>query len=200
MKTLLFVFVSIALFSPAVSFGQSNEDKLTDQDWDKVIQLLMDEKWNKAEQQCQQYLKRFGKNDDSLAEPAILRYMYLRCIGAQLGEKTYSKKTALEKVKKLIGRPIITPPKEFHTDCVFNCLQLSDNKQNLSSCGSNGTNTIIQTFETYIMADPDITKHPELLENRSFRLGGIIKSIDAGGFVMPRLDVLFEDTFFWSEE
>lgn len=77
---------------------------------------------------------------------------------------------------------------------------MTEDNQNLSSCGSNNDNTIIQTFETYIMADPTIIKNRNLFENKDLRLGGYINSIKAEGFTMPRLEIVFDNAFIWEEE
>ena len=50
------------------------------------------------------------------------------------------------------------------------------------------------------MSDTNFVKTPDLIENKDFRLGGVIKSIKAGGVTMPRLEVIIEDAFVWEEE
>ena len=200
MRILLIALFGILLLNPILSTAQNRAEKISEKDWDTLIQLLTDEKWDSVENLSMQYLNRFDINDDSLADPAIVRYMYLRCIAARFSEKTYDEEQSLKKVEFLTGKTIITPPKEFYSKCEFNCLQLTEDQKNLRSCGSNNHNTIIQTFETYIMSDTNFVKTPDLIENKDFRLGGVIKSIKAGGVTMPRLEVIIEDAFVWEEE
>lgn len=188
------------MFCPLVMLAQQKENHISEKEWDTLIELLKTEKWDKVEKVSKEYLKRFEKASDTLTDPAIVRYMYLRCVGAELGEKKITKEQSLKKVSNLIGKTIITPPRQFREKCVFNCLKLTEDNQNLSSCGSNNDNTIIQTFETYIMADPTVIKNISQLENKDLRLGGYIKSINAEGFTMPRLEVIFDNAFIWEEE
>ena len=190
----------IFMFCPSVMLAQQKENHISEKEWDTLIELLKTEKWDKVEKVSKEYLKRFEKESDTLADPAIVRYMYLRCVGAELGEKKITKEQSLKKVSNLIGKAIITPPKQFREKCVFNCLKLTEDNQNLSSCGSNNDNTIIQTFETYIMADPTVIKNRNQFENKDLRLGGYIKTIKAEGFAMPRLEVVFDNAFIWEEE
>jgi hypothetical protein len=179
------------------SFSQNQE--ITNDEWSSLITLLTKEQWTKAEKLSLKYLNKFSEKDDSLADPAILRYMYFRCIAAKLGEKLYDKEEALKKTKNLIGKTIITPPKDYIQKGLFNCLSISEDSLHLFSCSSNDDMTIIQAFETYIMADSNIiikAKNGEY-QNKKLRLGAKIKSIEAGGMMMPRLEAIFEETFIW---
>ncbi len=170
---------------------------MADTDWDKIIELLANEKWAAAEKLSLNYLNQFDEKADSLAAPAILRYMYIRCIGAQLGEKEYSKEEAELKLRGFVGKTVLTPPKTFHQKCIFNCFQLSEDKDHFYSCSSNKAMTVIHIFETYIMNKPEILQHTDELEGENLRLGAIIKEIKTGGFTMPRLEITFQDAFIW---
>jgi len=196
MKNIL-LLVSILSFN--VVFGQS-QDSLSKKEWGKIVTLLSGEKWHDAEKLTGKYLKRFDHKNDSLADPAILRYMYLRCIAAQFGEKTYDKETALKKVDSLKGKSVITPPLIFNQKRMFNGLALSDDKKSFFSCASNNSMTIIQEFENYYFSDSTTVSRSESLTDKSLRIGCFIKSIDAEGFTMPRFKVVFENAFIWDEE
>jgi hypothetical protein len=201
MKTLKYFFLLTFLFLfQHQSYSQKNENKISEKEWDKIIQLLTKENWADAEKLSLKYLGKFSEKDDSLAEPAILRYMYIRCVAARLGEKEYSKEDAVKKTEPFIGKSIITPPKEFFKKCLFNCFQLSDDKKNFSSCASNTSMTVIQIFETYIPADTNLVKNTDSLENKQLRLAAFIKEIKAGGFAMLRLEIIFDRAFIWEEE
>jgi hypothetical protein len=198
MRTGLIAF-TLLLFSCFTGVAQKSSYELTDQDWDNIIGYLSQEKWNKAESVTHKLLEKFS-DTDTLADPAILRYMYLRCVAAQLGEKKYSKETALKKVKGLVGKPIITPPLEFKTDRIFNGLQLAEDSLSWYSCASNNTMTVIQCFEYYSFEDSDIVKNSALYNGKKLRIGAYIKEIEAEGYSMPRFRVVFEKSFIWSEE
>ena len=198
MRVTLFSVV-LVFFTCFSAFAQKKSSELSDADWDKIIEYLSQEKWDKAEKITLNYLDRFS-DEDSLADPAILRYMYLRCVAAQLGEKNYSKETALKKVKNLVGKPIITPPLEFNKDRLFNGLQLAEDSLGLYSCASNNDMTVIQCFEYYYFEDNDIIKNSVLYLGKNLRIGGYIKEITAEGYTMPRFRVIFEKSFIWSEE
>ncbi len=201
MKTLKFLcIIIIVCFARTGARAQNIENKVSNDDWNNIITLLSNEKWVDAEKLSDKFLARYTDNDDSLAEPAILRYMNLRCVAARLSEHEYSKEKAMKKVEKFIGKTIITPPRPFYPKCIFNCLQLSENKKNLFSCSSNTDKTTIQIFETYIMADTNITKDTSALIDKKLRIGAIIKDIKTGGEMMPRFDITFGDAFIWDEE
>lgn len=191
--------LALLLFPCFTGVAQNRSNELTDQDWDKIIGYLSEEKWDKAENFTYKLLEKFSDND-SLADPAILRYMYLRCVAAQLGEKKYSKEAALKKVKDLVGKPIITPPLEFKTDRIFNGLQLAEDSLSWFSCASNNSMTVIQCFEYYSFEDKEIIKNSALYEGKKLRIGAYIKEIEAEGYTMPRFRVVFEKAFIWSEE
>ncbi len=182
--------------------AQTSEDKISDKEWDKLVDLLVKENWSGAEKLSLSYLNKFTEKDDSLAAPAIIRYMYLRCVAAKLGEKEYSKEQALAKTEKLVGTTIITPPKEFIPNGIFNCFSLNDDSTAFYSCSSNTDMTVIQIFERYEMIDTDCIRKAINSEyiNKTLRIGAVIKEITAGGFMMPRLDITFKDAFIWEEE
>jgi hypothetical protein len=158
------------------------------------------EKWSAAEKLCLKFLDRYTYADDSLAEPAILRYMYLRCVGAKLGDKVYSKEEALQKVNNQISRPILTPPKPFYSNGMFNCFTLADNNTDFFSCASNNSMTVIQIFETYTLDDPTLINDTASLEGKNIRMGAFVKEIKAEGYSMPRLEIIFDRAFIWAEE
>ena len=190
----------IFCFNFSSAFCQSTEDLITENDWNKIIGYLSKEDWTNAEKLSLNYIKRYPAKSDSIAAPAILRYMYLRCVGAKLGEKQYSKEEALQKVKNMIGKPIITPPKPYYNECTFNCFQLSEEKNSLYSCSSNQAMTVIQIFENFFMEDEAVIKNADSLLNKNLRLAGIIKDIKAEGYAMPRLRIEFEKSFIWDAE
>lgn len=192
--TLLLTFI----LTLNISFAQKQEG-LSVNDWDKIVKLLSTEKWKDAEKLAIKYMEKVG-DDDSLADPAILRYMYLRCVAAQLGEKTYDKATALKKVEGMTGKSIITPPLLFNPDKMFNGLQLSEDSNSFFSCASNNSMTVIQEFEEYNFADTTVVDNTRPLLNKSLRIAGFIKSIEAEGMTMPRFRVVFENAFIWDEQ
>jgi hypothetical protein len=194
---LLTLFLSVLQIS---TYCQNNNPSVSNDEWNKLIEQLTNENWTKAEKLCLKYLDKFSEKNDTLDDAAIVRYMYLRCIGAKLGEKTYTKEQALKKMNKQIGKPIITPPKSFLMNGMFNCFKVAENNKDLFSCSSNNQMTIIQIFETYKLADTTIISNPSELEGKKIRVGGIIKIVEAGGMMMPRLDIIIEKAFVWNSE
>jgi hypothetical protein len=182
--------------------SQNSEEKISDTEWDNLINLLIKENWSGAEKLSAQYLKKFSAKDDSPAQPAIVRYMYLTSVAAQLGEKQYCKEKALKKTRDLVGKTIITPTKEFLPNGIFNCFSLSSDSTCFFSCSSNEDMTVIQMFEKYEMADSNtLTKALNSeYDNKKLRIGAVIKEINAGGYTMPRLELVFKDAFIWDEE
>ncbi|MEI6852177.1 MAG: hypothetical protein WCL06_05010 [Bacteroidota bacterium] len=196
---LIFVLFSMVHYQLV---SQTSEDKISDKEWDKLVDLLVKENWSGAEKLSLSYLNKFDEKDDSLAAPAIIRYMYVRCVAAKLGEKEYSKEQALAKTEKLVGTTIITPPKEFIPNGLFNCFSLNHDSTQFYSCSSNESMTVIQIFERYEMLDSDCIRKAINNEynNKTLRIGAVIKEITAGGYMMPRLEIIFKDAFIWEEE
>lgn len=193
------IFLSCILL---VLFGevkaQENAFDLSKKNWDDLVVLLSGEKWKAAEKACLKYLKKFPDDNDSLTSPAILRYMYYRCVAAQLGEKTYSKDVAINKVKPLIGKTIITPNFSFNAQRMFNGLKLTEDEKGFYSCASNNSMTIIQAFETYYFSDTSIVENTSDLKDKTFRIFGTINSIEVQGFTMPRFEVVFDQAYIWA--
>ena len=181
-------------------YCQENKKEITGEEWDKLIQLLSTEKWSDAEKLSLKYLNKFNDKDDSLADPAIVRYMYIRCVAARLAEKEYSPEKALDKVKDFTGKTIVTPPRTFRTEGIFNFYKLTDDKKALFLCASNKEKITIQAFETFEMADTTLLNDVSDLEGKDLRLGAFIKSIKTGGVTMPHFEIVFENAFLWNDD
>ncbi len=194
----LFAITLLCLINLSI-YSQESKKEITGEEWDKLIQLLSADKWNDAEKLSLKYLNKFNDKDDSLADPAIVRYMYIRCVAAKLGNKVYDKDEAVKKVAKFIGKPIITPPRTFNQECMFNCLRLTEDKKCMYSCSSNDLHTVIHDFERYEMADTTFLDDVSAIEGKDIRIAAFVKTIDAGGYAMPRLEIVFETAFVWDE-
>jgi len=181
-------------------YCQENKKEITGEEWGKLIQLLDNEKWSDAEKLSLKYLNKFNDKDDSLADPAIVRYMYIRCVAARLAEKEYSPEKALDKVKDFTGKTIVTPPRTFRTEGIFNFYKLTDDKKALFLCASNKEKITIQAFETFEMADTTLLNDVSDLEGKDLRLGAFIKSIKTGGVTMPHFEIVFENAFLWNDD
>lgn len=197
-----YFYVIILILSINICNLNAQNQSVTDKEWNTLIQELQNEKWSSAEKLSLNYLKRFSENDDSTTAPAVLRYMYLRSVAAKLSEKQYSKEVTLKLVKKFTGKFIATPPKEFIPKGMFNCFTLNDDSTQLYSCSSNKNMTYIQIFEYYQMSHPEEIKSAKAGEfnHKNLRIIARIKEIKAGGMAMPRLDIVFSDSFIWEIE
>lgn len=188
----------LALICYFTGLSQPASYVLSEKDWTGLISLLNHEKWPAAEKRS---AKLLGKcKNDSLADPAILRYMYIRCVAAQLGENKYSKSVALQKVNPLIGQTVLTPPREFNPKRMFNGFKLSEEHNSFMTCSSNREMTTIQSFEYFFFADPEVVEASERYTGKNLRIGAFIRSIEANGDTMPRLDIVFENAFVWEED
>lgn len=173
------------------SFGQVS---MKEDDWNKIITHLSTEEWEKAEKVSLEFLNKFKGEDENSVDAAILRYMYIRCVGANLSENK-DKEMALKKVKKFIGKKIITPGIVFKEKGMFNFFNYSEeNKNKIGLCASNSTNTSIFTFEHFSFKNPDFIKKRAEFEGKELRFLSEIKSIEANGFALPRLDIEFVNT------
>lgn len=199
---LLYIFMIAILLFPNQAFAQDEEILLSEDDWNTLIPYLANEKWEEAEKITLKYLDRYKKvqNTENNAQVAILRYMYIKCVGALLGDKKYNKEEVINKLEGFEGKTVITPFRTFNSKCMFNCVKLSDDGDSFFSTSSNNIATVIHTFETYQMEDKEVLKDVEKLEKKSIRLGGFIKTIKAEGFTMPRLEITFEKAFIWEKD
>ena len=194
-KLALFI---IALIGYVGVYSQQAEYHLSQKDWNDIIVVLTAEKWGEAEKLSAKFMKKF--NDDNSDDAAILRYMYIRSVSAQLGDHKYSKAAALKKVNGMVGKLMITPPREFNPKRMFNGLKVSEDGDSFITCSSNSDMTVIHCFEYYFFKDPSIVKSPENYTGKSLRLAAYIKSIDAAGDSMPRFEINLENAFIWDEK
>jgi hypothetical protein len=182
----------------ATSFGYAQEkNKITEADWNKIIPHLVNEEWADAEKISLQYLNRFKGDDVMSDEAGIVRYMYLKCVSALLGDKAIDKEQAMKKLKGFEGKNVITPFNSFKVKGMFNYLKMAEDGKAWWKCSANNEATVIHAFETYQMSDKTTIEKPEQYEGKEIRLSAIIKEITAGGTVMPRLNILFTATEIW---
>ena len=200
MKTLLtpLLLFTALLFAPTV-FAQ-DKDLLTEADWNKLIPYLSQEKWADAEKLTRKYLNIFKGDAIMSDEAGIVRYMYLKSVAAQVGDKIIDKEAGIKKLKGLEGKNIITPLMIFKNDGMFNYLKLSEEGDNWFQCSANSEATNIHMFETYQMSDKNLITNAKAYEGKKVRLSAIIKSITANGFTMPRFDVVYSATEIWDAE
>ena len=201
MKSLLkpLLLLTIFMFTTTL-FAQDDKNLVTEADWNKIIPFLSGEQWKDAEKMARTYLNRFKGKDEMSDEAGIVRYMYLKSVGALLGDKVIDKEAALKKLKGFEGKNVITPFITFKNEGMFNYLKLSDEGDNWFQCSANNEATTIHMFETFEMSDKNLVTNPALSEGKQFRLSAIIKSIEANGFTMPRLDVTYSATEIWETE
>jgi hypothetical protein len=83
---------------------------------------------------------------------------------------------------------------------MFNYLTISEEGDNWFQCSANNDATEIHMFETFQMSDRNLLSNPEASEGKKYRLMATIKSIEANGFAMPRLDLLYSTTEIWDTE
>lgn len=133
-------------------------------------------------------------------DAGIIRYMYLKSVGGLLGEKEISKEEALKKLKGFEGKNIITPMNMFKNDAMFNYLKLNDDGNAWWKCSANNAATIIHMFETFEVSDKDMIDNYQQFEGMNIRVFAIIKSIEAAGSAMPRLDVTYSETDIYDME
>lgn len=189
------VLITILLSASSVSSQETN--LLTKADWNILLPAINTGKWDDAEKISLEILNRFkGKNEMS-GEAGIIRYMYIRCIAAQIGEKVYEKEEGLKKLKGFEGKNIVTPPIMFKANGIFNYLSLPKEGEVTvwRHCCTNNDATVIYTLEAYEPKDLNLIKESGKYEGKYLRLGAIIKEINAGGSEMPRLEIIYNEMF-----
>jgi hypothetical protein len=190
---LIILACSLLFGGYACRVHQQQPTIITEDDWDNMIEYLSASDWEKAEQETLRHLKRFSKSEENSEDAAIIRYMYIRCVGAQLATDK-DKSAADKKVKNLVNKPIITPVLTYKTKGLFNYFSLNEAKDAIFLCAANDEATNIFCFETYQMKDKRIIENITDYEGEDMRIKGVIKSISAGGFALPRLDILVIDS------
>jgi len=201
MKSLLKLFLLLFLITfTNTLLAQNVKPLVSEEDWNKIIPFLSEEQWDNAEKLAHAYLDRFKGKEKMTDEAGIVRYMYLKSVAALLGNKTIDKETALKKLKGFEGQNIITPFIIFKKDGMFNYLTISEEGDNWFQCSANNDATEIHMFETFQMSDRNLLSNPEASEGKKYRLMATIKSIEANGFAMPRLDLLYSTTEIWDTE
>jgi len=190
------VILFTALLATTLCHGQQ-EDILTAEDWNSVIPYLVDEDWINAEKVSGELLKRFKGDDEMLDEAGIVRYMYINAAGGLVGSKEIEKEDALEKLKGLEGKVIVTPFNMYKKGGMFNYLTLSEDGKNWSKCVANDAATEIHIFEIFEMDDKLLIDNATQYEGKTMRMIALIKEIKTGGYAMPRLEITYKSTEIW---
>ena len=191
-RLLSFLFVTVVLCLSAGS-RVAAQPRMTDSDWAAVITPLSNEDWKSAEKISLSYLNRFKGADDTSYAADILRYMYIRCVGARLAAKEYTPQAALAKVKAFKGKSVITPSLEYKKEGIFNYVTRSDEKKELFVCAANADGTAIFCFEHYAVADTSIFDYADKLEGKKMKMLARIDNIKTGGVTMPHFDISFKN-------
>ncbi len=176
------------------------QNTITEQEWGSEIKLLQNEQWKQSEKLVSHLLKSVKQEADTSYDVANLRYMYLVSVAGQLANKEIDKPVALKKVKSLTGKVIITPGRVSKIDGMFNYFKINRDSAYIFCCQANNKATEIQIFETYKMRDSTDINYPLLYEGKTIRLKARIQKITAAGYLLPRFEVLFTDTSFYSVE
>mgnify|MGYP000855908383 CR=1 FL=1 len=184
----------ITFFFSSTAFCQEN-NLLTKEDWNTILPAINNSKWEEAEKITFEILNRFKSENEMSDEAGIIRYMYIRCIAAQIGEKIYEKEEGLKKLNGFEGKNIITPPIMFKAKGMFNYFSLPSegDAQVWRQCCTNKNATVLYSFEAYEPKDISLIKDSNKYEGKYLRLSAVIKEINVGGSAMPRLDIVFKD-------
>ena len=170
------------------------QPRMSDSDWAAVIKPLSIEDWKSAEKISLSYLSKFKGGDDTSYAADIIRYMYIRCIGARLAAKEYTPQAALAKVKSFKGKSVITPSLQYKKDGIFNYVSKGDGKKEFFVCAANADGTAIFCFEHYNVDDTTIFDYADKLEGKKLKMLARIDNIKTGGVTMPHFDISFNNT------
>ena len=173
---------------------------ITQSEWGSVIKLLEAENWRASEKLTLTLLKSIKPGGDTSYDAANLRYMYLVSVAGQLAHKDIDKAIALKKCKVITGKVIITPGRTIKHDGMFNYFKPDVDSGEISCCTANNIATEIQIFESYKMSNNKDVPEAAKLEGKTLRIKARVIKIEAEGFTMPRLKILFADGYFYSVE
>ena len=193
MKKIKFVqitFVILILGGPTLIFGQG-QMPTTDEEWKSLTGYMYKENYAAANQLVKPMLDKTVKANPENEEAAILRYMHIICVAAQMNAKLYSKEEAIEIVKKYEGEFLIMPSRNIiPNDCNFNCIQIDDENENtlfVSSTNENGTK--IFGFERYQIKSGISAEYLERNKGKLGVVGGKLESIKVEGMIFPRFRI-----------
>lgn len=182
------------------SLCAAGQQKITKEEWGRLIQSLEAENWLSSESLSSAYLARYTDSTDTTGVAATVRYMYIRSVAARLAAKQYTQEEALKKVKSMQGKEVLTPVLQFKAKGMFNLVKLSEDSLSLFICGANSNATEIHTFEIYEPADPVIMLHATELEDKHVRLYARIATIKSGGVAFPHLELCLTNTEVYVDE
>lgn len=194
-----FSFIMFFMLCTTNVFSQNTSPVLTDAEWETLFPYLEKENWGEVEKITSDYLKKFTGQNENGNEAAIVRYMYLSGVGGQLGDKSIDKDQAMQKVKDLKGKNVITPPRTFRKGGMFNFFSYNEDEKKWSKCFSNRDKTSIYFFEYFDMSDPATIQEDYMgkMEGKVLQLKGKVNEIKAEGYAMPRLRIEYSEVVVW---
>lgn len=162
-----------------------------EEDYDRLIQYLMQENWNESEKLSMNLLKSIESDKDMEMETMVLRYIYLYSNAGLLNENEISKDEALKKALFLKGKELIMPGHPFRENCYSNCTRFSEDEKDTFFTGvTNANATQIFSFE-YVHIPDGIKESESELTAKFITLKGTLNEISIEGEILPRYRLIF---------
>jgi hypothetical protein len=184
--------------------AQSNTPAIADfrpeiykKDWQELTDIIKAEKWQEADKLTTTYYSRVKNDNYRKDDAAILRYMMINVVAAELANGVIDNAEALKKLKPLEGKRFISPSLTFKSKGILNYLILADTGKSWVKCTTNKEADVIQMAENFEVAYPEMLVDTAKYDGRNFRLTGTIKGINASSPVRPHLEVSYANTEIW---
>lgn len=193
-----------ALFIALVANAQDTKPAIADfrpeihkTEWLEITDIIKAEKWEDADKLATAYYNRVKNDNYRKDDAAILRYMMINVVAAELANGVIDNAEALKKLKPLEGKRFISPSFTFKSKGILNYLILSDTGKSWIKCTTNKEADVIQMAENFEVAYPEMLENTAKYDGRNFRLTGTITHINASSPVRPHLEVSYANTEIW---
>jgi hypothetical protein len=163
-------------------------------EWSDLINNLENENWQKSDSLSLICINKIPKSEMEGVEASLLRYMYIYSEAGLINARIITKSQALSHVKNLTGHSIILPAHPITLKEAFNSIEMvNDKTDSLAITATNIAATEIFCFEYVIMKDKWPIDNFKAEAGKNYRLGGLIKSINVEGNMLPRFRLILED-------
>lgn len=198
------IATTTALLVALLTNAQDNKPAIADfrpeihkKEWLELTEIIKAEKWQDADKLTTSYYNRVKEDNYRKDDAAILRYMILNVVAAELANGVIDNTEALKKLKPLEGKRFISPSFMFKSKGILNYLILADTGKSWVKLTTNKEADVVQMVENFEVAYPEMLVETAKYDGRNFRLTGIINTVNANSPVRPHLEVSYENTEIW---
>ena len=189
MKYIFFIFFIVFI-------TKANAQRLTEKDWNILIEYLDSEDWENSSKISGIYLGMMQDDTAFVNEAAILRYMFITSLAGLMNNKKLTKDEAIKKVNDMEGYPIFSPVRPVKKKAGFNSFYLGEGSDSTIHCtNSNKKNTAIFSFDVVYLSKKITGTELDKHEGQPARVGGYIEKISIEGISLPRFRLIIKEGF-----